>query len=217
MSYLVLLTSLILFSIARAQQSASWPQWVTNDYNCVIKCMQQYFTDTQPPATSDQYNNAMGCVKSTCAQKTENANIYQAQYIINMYNQIGSIYEPEDWQNGNIPTNGTDSLTAPTGWVQTTVTTSKSHTDGTWATQTDTVWAPPPPPATTSNQPETTSGAVAAEVLTETKSSQTSTSSAASAASGSTSGGAGRGAELARGLFGIVLAVLGVVAGGVLV
>jgi len=67
-----------------------------------------------------------------------------------MFNTIGSIYEPESWQAGNEP-NASD-LTAPQDWVQIATTATWTESDEP-TTITTSVWAPPStsePPATTS-------------------------------------------------------------------
>lgn len=34
-----------------ASQAPSYPTWVTNDYPCVIKCIEDQLANQQPPAT----------------------------------------------------------------------------------------------------------------------------------------------------------------------
>lgn len=61
-------------------------------------------------------------------------------HLCQMFNTIGSIYEPESWQAGNAP-DATD-LTAPAGWVQTQTTATWTESDQP-TTVTTSVWVPP--------------------------------------------------------------------------
>jgi hypothetical protein len=52
--YSALLALALQGQVALAQDASrapSYPTWVTNDYPCVIKCIEDQLKDQQPPAT----------------------------------------------------------------------------------------------------------------------------------------------------------------------
>ena len=101
MSKIIVTSALLAFAsavIAQQVGTGGYPTWVTNDYPCVIKCIEDQYKDAQPPATSgfssrritqltisaEKTDAAMGCVRDACSEDTAEGNVYQAHYIINV-------------------------------------------------------------------------------------------------------------------------------------
>ncbi|KAI9639272.1 uncharacterized protein MKK02DRAFT_39568 [Dioszegia hungarica] len=81
---LPLLAALFSLPAARAQDKSvqDYPQWVTNDYTCVIDCLKIFnesVKDRPSPATDLQ---ATQCILNGCNKDTMGMNIYQSHYII---------------------------------------------------------------------------------------------------------------------------------------
>ncbi|ORY26165.1 hypothetical protein BCR39DRAFT_579518 [Naematelia encephala] len=199
---------------ASASASLSYPEWWTNDYPCVIQCMQNTFNGQTPPATQDQQNTALGCVSSTCNNATAAANYYQGTYIIRMFNAKGSIYEENNLAASAVSQSSDTS----------------SSSDSSDSSDTDT----PGPTPTDSSAPTLTAsdvGVVADADVTSTtdfvgpagaptagSSTNPSASHSAGAGNGTTSGAAGRASGLGsdvKGLTGLALAIGLGVGGGV--
>ncbi|GFZ46819.1 hypothetical protein JCM24511_04039 [Saitozyma sp. JCM 24511] len=93
----------------RADDSTNYPEWVTNDYNCVIGCLQIFNSSvTERPDTALE-KQGYSCVLTTCSNDTTAMNLYQAQYIISMFYATGSIYESANM------TSATDSASVVAG------------------------------------------------------------------------------------------------------
>ena len=106
---------------------------------------------------------------------------------LQMFNSIGSIYEPQSWQDGNAP--DASDLTAPSDWEEVATTTTWTQ-DGQPTTVTTSVWVPPS--TTVQAEGATAEGSAAtAETATaeedEAVASTPKTSGAAATASGSAS------------------------------
>ncbi|KIR34303.1 hypothetical protein I352_03542 [Cryptococcus deuterogattii MMRL2647] len=93
-----LLSCLALLGLVKADGSTSntsWPEWVTNDYDCVIGCMSG-FNDTITYIPQDALaQQAFDCTSSTCKGDVT-GNYYQTLYYIQLFYATGSIYEYSD-------------------------------------------------------------------------------------------------------------------------
>ncbi|KIR59333.1 hypothetical protein I314_04850, partial [Cryptococcus bacillisporus CA1873] len=93
-----LLSSLALLGSVKADGSTSntsWPEWVTNDCDCVIGCMSG-FNDTVTYISQDALaQQAFDCTSSTCKGDVT-GNYYQTLYYIQLFYATGSIYEYSD-------------------------------------------------------------------------------------------------------------------------
>ncbi|KIR56745.1 hypothetical protein I315_00926, partial [Cryptococcus gattii Ru294] len=93
--------------------NTSWPEWVTNDYDCVIGCLSG-FNDTITYIPQDSLaQQAFDCTSSTCKGDVT-GNYYQTLYYIQLFYATGSIYEYSD--------------SAPDGYKHTTFTDSTDTT-----------------------------------------------------------------------------------------
>ncbi|OXB35282.1 hypothetical protein J007_05051 [Cryptococcus neoformans] len=91
-SYLALLRSV---KADDSTNNASWPDWVTNDYDCVIGCLSG-FNDTITSVPQDALaQQAFDCTSSTCTGDAA-GNYYQTLYYIQLFYATGSIYEYSD-------------------------------------------------------------------------------------------------------------------------
>ncbi|WVR06836.1 hypothetical protein IAU60_003872 [Kwoniella sp. DSM 27419] len=76
-------------------QPSDWPQWITNDYECVIGCLSG-FNDTITSVPQDTMaNDAFSCTAARC-QGDGTGNYYQTLYYIQLFYATGSIYEWAD-------------------------------------------------------------------------------------------------------------------------
>ncbi|WVQ91155.1 hypothetical protein IAS59_004945 [Cryptococcus gattii] len=111
-----LLSCLALLGSVKADGSTSntsWPEWVTNDYDCVIGCLSG-FNDTITYIPQDSLaQQAFDCTSSTCKGDVT-GNYYQTLYYIQLFYATGSIYEYSD--------------SAPDGYKHTTFTDSTDTT-----------------------------------------------------------------------------------------
>ncbi|EAL19374.1 hypothetical protein CNBH0680 [Cryptococcus deneoformans B-3501A] len=93
-----LLSCLALLGSIKADDSTnntSWPDWVTNDYDCVIGCLSG-FNDTITSVPQDALaQQAFDCTSSTCTGDAT-GNYYQTFYYIQLFYATGSIYESSD-------------------------------------------------------------------------------------------------------------------------
>ncbi|KAL0245476.1 hypothetical protein I308_104607 [Cryptococcus tetragattii IND107] len=115
-----LLSCLALLGSVKADGSTSntsWPEWVTNDYDCVIGCLSG-FNDTITYIPQDSLaQQAFDCTSSTCKGDVT-GNYYQTLYYIQLFYATGSIYEysdsaPDGYKHATF-TDSTDTTSDPT-------------------------------------------------------------------------------------------------------
>ncbi|WVO15185.1 hypothetical protein L204_102832 [Cryptococcus depauperatus] len=94
-----------------------WPEWVTNDYNCVIGCLST-FNDTITTIPQKELEQAaFGCASSKC-QGDASGNFYQTLYYIQLFYATGSIYEwndsaPDGYKHATFTNGGGANAAAP--------------------------------------------------------------------------------------------------------
>ncbi|WVF71215.1 hypothetical protein IAT40_006015 [Kwoniella sp. CBS 6097] len=70
----------------------TWPQWITNDYNCVINCLSGFSDQVTTIPQPDMEKQAFSCASSNC-EGDGTGNYYQTLYYIQLFYATGSIYE----------------------------------------------------------------------------------------------------------------------------
>ncbi|ODO08422.1 hypothetical protein L198_00152 [Cryptococcus wingfieldii CBS 7118] len=106
-----------LISSVKAQDdsdTSQWPEWVTNDYDCVIGCLSGFNDTITTIPQADLESAAYGCSSSTCTGDST-GNYYQILYYIQLFYATGSIYEWSD--------------SAPDGYKHATFTSSEATSD----------------------------------------------------------------------------------------
>ncbi|OCF30675.1 hypothetical protein I316_07639 [Kwoniella heveanensis BCC8398] len=74
---------------------STWPQWITNDYNCVINCLSGFSDQVTTIPQPDMEKQAFSCASSNC-KGDGTGNYYQTLYYIQLFYATGSIYEWAD-------------------------------------------------------------------------------------------------------------------------
>ncbi|KAK8864625.1 hypothetical protein IAR55_001875 [Kwoniella newhampshirensis] len=89
----ILLSLVGLLSVlgAQAQDKSKWPEWVTNDYDCVIGCLSGFNDTITSVPRPDLEQQAFGC--SSGCKGEGMGNYYQTLYYIQLFYATGSIYE----------------------------------------------------------------------------------------------------------------------------
>ncbi|WRT66628.1 uncharacterized protein IL334_003587 [Kwoniella shivajii] len=72
-----------------------FPEWVTNDYDCVIGCLSGFNDTITTIPLPDLESSSFGCASSSC-QGDGTGNYYQTRYYIQLFYATGSIYEWAD-------------------------------------------------------------------------------------------------------------------------
>ncbi|WVQ99648.1 hypothetical protein IAU59_006787 [Kwoniella sp. CBS 9459] len=74
---------------------STWPQWITNDYNCVINCLSGFSDQVTTIPQPDMEKQAFSCASTNC-EGDGTGNYYQTLYYIQLFYATGSIYEWAD-------------------------------------------------------------------------------------------------------------------------
>ncbi|WWC69936.1 uncharacterized protein I206_103880 [Kwoniella pini CBS 10737] len=78
-----------------APDLSQYPQWITNDYQCVIGCLSGFNDTITIIPQPDLENAAFTCASTNCAGDGT-GNYYQTLYYIQLFYATGSIYEWSD-------------------------------------------------------------------------------------------------------------------------
>ncbi|WWC89037.1 uncharacterized protein L201_003955 [Kwoniella dendrophila CBS 6074] len=74
---------------------SKYPEWITNDYQCVIGCLSGFNDTINTIPQPDMEGTAYTCAQSKCAGDGT-GNYYQTLYYIQLFYATGSIYEWSD-------------------------------------------------------------------------------------------------------------------------
>ncbi|WVQ77805.1 hypothetical protein IAR50_007495 [Cryptococcus sp. DSM 104548] len=99
--------------------TSQYPDWVSNDYDCVIGCLSGFNDTITTIPQPDLESAAYSCSSSTCTGDST-GNYYQTLYYIQLFYATGSIYEwsdsaPDGYKHANFTTSGATSDAAVSG------------------------------------------------------------------------------------------------------